>query len=107
MIKVWTDDAWEDYLYWQTQDKKTLKKINSLIKDIDRNGYNCTGKPEPLSGNLAGAFFVGLVGWIWFALAGGPEGTWAYGLHLTIGLCAAIFGCLGGGIYCSVKARRK
>ena len=54
MIKVWTDDAWEDYLYWQTQDKKTLKKINSLIKDIDRNGYNCTGKPEPLSGNLAG-----------------------------------------------------
>ena len=49
MIKVWTDDAWEDYLYWQTQDKKTLKKINSLIKDIDRNGYNCTGKPEPLS----------------------------------------------------------
>ena len=54
MIKVWTDDAWEDYLYWQTQDKKTLKKINSLIKDIDRNGYHCTGKPEPLSGNLAG-----------------------------------------------------
>lgn len=56
---------------------------------------------------LAGAFFVGLVGWIWFALAGGPEGTWLYGLHLTIGMCAAILGCLGGGIYCSVKARRK
>ena len=34
MIKVWDDDAWEDYLYWQTQDKKTLKKINALIKDM-------------------------------------------------------------------------
>lgn len=54
MNKVWTDDAWEDYLYWQTQDKKTLRKINNLIKDIDRNGYKSTGKPEPLSGNLAG-----------------------------------------------------
>lgn len=34
--KIWSDDAWEDYLYWQTQDKKTLKKINALIKDIER-----------------------------------------------------------------------
>ena len=48
MRKIWQDDAWEDYLYWQTQDKKTLKKINRLLKDIDRNGYRCTGKPEPL-----------------------------------------------------------
>ncbi len=54
MIKIWSDDAWDDYLYWQTQDKKTLKKVNSLIKDIDRNGYNCKGKPEQLSGNLSG-----------------------------------------------------
>jgi toxin YoeB len=46
--------AWEDYLYWQTQDKKTLKRINQLIKDIDRNSYEGIGKPEPLSGNLAG-----------------------------------------------------
>ena len=38
--KIWSDDAWEDYLYWQTQDKKTLKRINQLIKDIERNG--CT-----------------------------------------------------------------
>lgn len=52
MRKVWSDDAWEDYLYWQSQDKKTLKKINSLIKDIDRNGYQCKGKPEQLTGNL-------------------------------------------------------
>jgi len=54
MRKIWSDDAWDDYLYWQTQDKRTLKKINSLIKDVDRNGYRCKGKPEQLSGNLAG-----------------------------------------------------
>lgn len=54
MIKAWEDDAWEDYLYWQTQDKKTLKKINILIKDIDRNGYEGIGKPEMLKGNLSG-----------------------------------------------------
>ncbi|HHV11122.1 MAG TPA: Txe/YoeB family addiction module toxin [Clostridiales bacterium] len=54
MIKVWDDVAWEDYLYWQTQDKKTLKRINALIKDIDRNGYEGIGKPEPLTGNWAG-----------------------------------------------------
>ena len=35
--KIWSDDAWDDYLYWQTQDKKTLKRINLLIKDIERN----------------------------------------------------------------------
>lgn len=54
MQKLWTDSAWEDYLYWQTQDKKTLRKINLLIQDIVRNGYNSIGKPEPLKGNLAG-----------------------------------------------------
>ncbi len=54
MIKVWDEEAWEDYLYWQTQDKKTLKRINQLIKDIDRNGYEGIGKPEPLRGNLSG-----------------------------------------------------
>ncbi len=54
MKMIWSDAAWDDYLYWQTQDKKTLKKINNLIKDINRNGYKCTGKPEALSGNLAG-----------------------------------------------------
>ena len=53
-MKVWTDDAWEDYLYWQKQDKKTLKRINQLIRDIDRNGYTGIGKPEPLRGNLSG-----------------------------------------------------
>lgn len=58
MNKIWSDIAWEDYLYWQTQDKKTLKKINELIKDIDRNGYKCKGKPEPLKGSLSGFWSV-------------------------------------------------
>lgn len=49
MLKLWSDIAWEQYLYWQTQDKKTLKKINELIRDIERNGLNKgQGKPEPL-----------------------------------------------------------
>ncbi len=54
MNKIWSDEAWEDYLYWQTQDKKTLKRINQLIKDIDRNWYEGIGKPEPLGENLSG-----------------------------------------------------
>ncbi|OOM11812.1 toxin YoeB [Clostridium saccharobutylicum] len=37
MLKIWSGEAWEDYLYWQTQDKKTLKRINQIIKDIERN----------------------------------------------------------------------
>lgn len=48
MIKSWTEMAWEDYLYWQEQDKKTLKRINLLLRDIDRNGHTGIGKPEPL-----------------------------------------------------------
>lgn len=39
MQKIWDDEAWEDYLYWQIQDKKTLKRINALIKDIERNHF--------------------------------------------------------------------
>ncbi len=58
MRKIWHDTAWEDYLYWQEQDRKTRNKINRLLKDIDRNGYKCTGKPEPLSGDLAGFWSV-------------------------------------------------
>lgn len=54
MIKAWDDFAWEDYIYWQTQDKKTLKRINQLLNDIDRNGYTGIGKPEPLKGNMQG-----------------------------------------------------
>lgn len=58
MKKSWHDDAWREYLYWQTQDRKTLKKINRLLQGIDRNGYKCSGKPEPLSGNLTGFWSV-------------------------------------------------
>lgn len=48
------EQAWEDYEYWQSQDKKTLKKINKLIRDIKRNPYNGIGHPEPLKHNLQG-----------------------------------------------------
>ena len=54
MIKIWTDEAWEDYLYWQGEDKKTLKRINLLIKDIERNPFDGIGKAEPLKYNLSG-----------------------------------------------------
>ncbi len=46
--------AWEDYLYWQGQDKKTLKRINALLKDIVRDPFEGIGKPEPLRGELSG-----------------------------------------------------
>lgn len=45
---TFTERAWEEYLYWQTQDKKTLKRINAILKDINRNGFDGIGKPEPL-----------------------------------------------------------
>ena len=49
MEKQWTDDGWEHYLYWQSQDKRTLKRINALIKDVERNGVATgIGKPEKL-----------------------------------------------------------
>ena len=54
MNKSWDDEAWADYLYWQTQDKKTLKRINNLLKDIDRTPFSGIGKPEPLTGSLSG-----------------------------------------------------
>lgn len=54
MMLIWDDNAWEDYLYWQTQDKKTLKRINKLVTDIQRNGYDGIGKPEPLKDNWQG-----------------------------------------------------
>ena len=48
MLKTWTDEAWADYLYWQAEDRKILKRINALLKDIDRNGNTGLGKPESL-----------------------------------------------------------
>lgn len=53
MRKLWHDEAWEEYLYWQSQDKKTLKKINRLLTDIDRNGYQCN-----CSLRICGAYFL-------------------------------------------------
>ena len=54
MRKIWSDEAWEDYLDLQMQDKKTLRRINLLIKDAERNPYTGLGKPEPLRGDLSG-----------------------------------------------------
>lgn len=50
----WDIDAWEEYLYWQSEDKKVLRRINQLIKDIARNPFDGIGKPEHLKGNLTG-----------------------------------------------------
>ena len=54
MNKIWHDDAWEDYIYWQKEDKKVLKRINNIIKDIEREPFVGIGKPEPLLNNLSG-----------------------------------------------------
>ena len=54
MKMIWFDEAWDDYVDWQTQDKKTLKRINQLIEDSKRNGYGGIGKPEPLKGEFQG-----------------------------------------------------
>ncbi len=51
---TFTPDAWQDYLYWQAQDKKTLNRINQLLLDISRNGYGGIGKPEPLKNEFQG-----------------------------------------------------
>ncbi len=51
---AWTNQAWTDYLYWQGQDKKTLKRINKLIADTQRNPFDGLGKPEALKENLSG-----------------------------------------------------
>ena len=54
MRLLWEDRAWDDYVQWQTKDKKTLKRINALIQDIKRNPFEGIGKPEPLKHNLSG-----------------------------------------------------
>ena len=57
MIFCFTQNSWEDYLFWQDNGKKTRRKINELLKDISRNGANLgIGKPEPLTGNLSGFY---------------------------------------------------
>lgn len=54
MILSWAEKAWEDYLYWQQADKKTLKRINTLIKDIQRQSFDGLGDPEPLKHHWSG-----------------------------------------------------
>lgn len=54
MKLLWEDRAWDEYLYWQNQDRKTLKKINKIITDIQRNPFDGISKPEPLKGNMSG-----------------------------------------------------
>ena len=83
MKKVWSDEAWEEYLYWQTQDRKIIKKINNLIKDIDPNGYHCIGKPKPLSGNLTGywSFRIDKANRIVFKISDDTLEIWQCGSH--------------------------
>jgi toxin YoeB len=54
VILAWSESAWQDYLRWQREDKKTVQRIHRLIEDILRNGYEGIGKPEPLSYQWAG-----------------------------------------------------
>ncbi len=54
MILCWADDAWDDYLYWQQTDRKVLKRINDIIKDMKRNPFEGIGKPEPLKHQWSG-----------------------------------------------------
>lgn len=54
MNKVFSEVAWEDYTYWQAQDKKMLRRINQLIRDVEREPFEGIGKPEALRGNLSG-----------------------------------------------------
>ena len=83
MRKIWSDEAWADYLYWQTQDKKTLRRINKLIQDIERNGYNGMGKPEPLKGDLSGYWSVRIddMNRIIFRIVNGELEIWQCGSH--------------------------
>ena len=58
MQKLWSDLAWEQFQDWQIRDRKTLRRLCQLIQSIDRNGYKCIGKPEPLKGVLSGWWSV-------------------------------------------------
>lgn len=54
MRLLWEERAWDDYCYWQQQDKKTLRRINALLKDMQQHSFEGMGKPEPLKGDLSG-----------------------------------------------------
>jgi len=53
---IWFEEAWEDYIYWQSQDKRTIKRINQLLQDVARNGHIGIGKSEPLKGEFSGFY---------------------------------------------------
>ena len=53
---IWFEEAWEDYVEWQSRDKKSLKRINQILQDITRTGYTGIGKPEPLKGEFSGCW---------------------------------------------------
>jgi toxin YoeB len=83
MNKLWHDEAWDAYLYWQTQDKKTLKRIHKLLQDIERNGYRGIGKPEPLKHDLQGFWSVAIddKNRIVFRIKGSNLEIWQCGSH--------------------------
>ena len=83
MRKIWQDEAWEDYLYWQRTDRNILKRINRLIADIERNGYRCIGKPEPLKYHLSGFWSVRIDedNRIVFRIRDGALEIWQCGSH--------------------------
>lgn len=54
MTKCWSDSAWEEFVYWESHNKQAYKRIIQLLKDIDSNGYDGIGKPEPLKHDLSG-----------------------------------------------------
>ena len=54
MLLVWDESAWDDYLWWQSEDRRTLKRINLLIQDVARNGNEGIGKPEALKHGMSG-----------------------------------------------------
>ena len=54
MRLLWYERAWEEYLYWQTQDKKTLRRVNLLLRDMQRSAFDGLGEPEPLKGDYSG-----------------------------------------------------
>lgn len=58
MTKIWSDAAWDDYLYWQNGDRKNVNRINKLLKSVERNAFDGIGKPEPLRYDLQGYWSV-------------------------------------------------
>ena len=82
MVKIWSDEAWDDYLYWQAHDSKILDRINTLLKDCERNGYKGIGKPEPLKYDFSG----------WWSRRIDDENRFIYRIHegcLEIAQCKA------------------